>query len=225
MKILSRTAMLAVVSLALISGSLSVRADEDVSAAIIPKSRVELFDGKDFSGLTFCMSRNADPMKTWSVTNGVIHCTGKPTGYLRTEKNYRDYKLTVEWRFVKVAPKADNSGVLVHIQSPDRVWPRCVQCQGKSGAQGDLFLMSGAESKEHLGKDANTALPKYGDSNEKPVGEWNTCELVCAGNSVKAYINGKLMNETTECTISSGAIGIQSEGAEIEIRKMYIERL
>jgi hypothetical protein len=85
--------------------------------------------------------------------------------------------------------------------------------------------MSGAESKEHLGKDANTALPKYGESNEKPVGEWNTCELICAGNSVKAYINGKLMNETTECTISSGAIGIQSEGAEIEIRKMYIEPL
>jgi hypothetical protein len=40
---------------------------------------------------------------------------------------------------------------------------------------------------------------------------------------VKAIINGKLMNETTECTVSSGFVGIQSEGADFEIRKMYLE--
>ncbi len=33
------------------------------------------------------------------------------------------------------------------------------------------------------------------------------------------------MNESTECTISSGFIGIQSEGGEIEIRKMFLNPL
>src|ERR1700686_2918794 len=74
---------------------------------------VELFNGKDFTGWTFCMKNGADPAKTWSVTNGVIHCTGRPTGYLRTRQGYSNYVLTVEWRFVKIAPKADNTGVLV----------------------------------------------------------------------------------------------------------------
>ena len=45
--------------------------------------------------------------------------------------------------------KKDNTGVLVHMQLPDKVWPMCVQNQGKSGRQGDLFVMAGAECKEH----------------------------------------------------------------------------
>ena len=97
----------------------------------------------------------------------MIHCTGKFVGYLRTEKSFHDYKLTVEWRFVRVAPRADNTGILVHMQSPDTVWPPCVQVQGKHDNQGDLLFMAGAESKEHRGKDANTAVPKRGPVQRK----------------------------------------------------------
>ena len=194
---------------------------------IMPASRIDLFNGRNFSGFTFCMKNDTAPQQTWSVTNGVIHCTGKPTGYLRTTQSFSNYSLTVEWRFVKIAPKADNSGVLVHMQLPDKVWPQCVQNQGKSGRQGDLFVMAGAECKEHLalGKDANTPVPLRGEANEKAIAEWNTNVTVCAGNKVKAIINGKLLNEITECTISSGFIGLQSEGGDIEIRKIYLESL
>jgi len=191
-----------------------------------PTNRLELFNGKDFDGFVFTSrSSGNQPSETWIVTNGVIHCTGKTIGYLRTEKSLRDYKLMVEWRFLKVAPKADNTGVLVHMQLPDKVWPQCVQVQGKHDRQGDLFLMAGAESKEHRGLDANTALPLRGESVEKPVGEWNTSMTLCSSNVVKAYINDRLMNEATECTVSSGFIGIQSEGADFEIRKMFVEPL
>jgi len=192
--------------------------------AVTPTNHLELFNGKDLSGWTFFMRDNADPANTWSATNGLIHCAGKPVGYIRSEKSYRDYKLTVEWRFVKIAPKADNGGVLVHMQSPDKLWPPCIQCQGKHGAIGDLFLMGGAESKEHRGKDANTALPKTSDA-EKPVGEWNTTVMICSGNSAKAIVNGTPVNETIECTILSGKIGMQCEGAEFEVRKIFIEPL
>ena len=85
--------------------------------------------------------------------------------------------------------------------------------------------MAGAECKEHKGMDANTPVPLRGEPNEKPVGEWNTNVTVCAGNDVKAIINGKKLNEITDCTVSSGFIGIQSEGADIEIRRMSLESL
>jgi hypothetical protein len=194
---------------------------------IMPTNRIELFNGTNFDGCTFCMKDNADPLATWSVNNGVIHCTGKPTGYLRTKQSFSNYVVTVEWRYRQVAPKADNTGVLVHIQSPDKVWPQCIQNQGKSGRQGDLFVMAGAECKEHLalGKDANTPVPLHGRANENPVGEWDTNVTVCAGNEVKAIINGKPLNEITECTVSSGFIGIQSEGGDIEIRKITLAPL
>ena len=187
---------------------------------------IDLFNGKNLEGWKYISAADAPLTNTWTVRNGIIHCTGKPTGYLRTENSsFHDFKLTVEWRFVKLAPKADNTGVLVQIQEPDQVWPQCVQCQGKHDAQGDLFLMMGAESKEHRGQDKNTPLPKRAASNEKPIGEWNTCELICADDSVKAFVNGELMNEATECTVHSGAVGIQSEGAEIEIRRITLEPL
>ncbi|MEI8289529.1 MAG: DUF1080 domain-containing protein [Verrucomicrobiota bacterium] len=181
---------------------------------------VVLFNQKDLSGWTYFPKDSASPAQTWSVTNGVIHCTGKPNGYLRTTGVYSNYFLTVEWRFVKIAPKADNSGILVHIQPGDKIWPQCVQVQGKHTRQGDIFLMEGAEAKEHQGMDKNTAVPFRGESMERPVGEWNRAETICKNQKVTSFINGKLMNEVTECTINSGFIGIQSEGGELEIRSI-----
>jgi hypothetical protein len=85
--------------------------------------------------------------------------------------------------------------------------------------------MSGVECKEHLalGKDANTPVALRGEANENPVGEWNTNVTICADNNVQAVINGKLLNEITGCTVSNGFVGIQSEGADFEIRKMCLE--
>jgi hypothetical protein len=192
--------------------------------AITPTKRIDLFNGKDFTGWKFTARGDAPAEQTWSVTNGVIHCTGQPYGYARTETPYRDYKLTVEWRFVKIAPKSDNSGIFVHINPPDKVWPACVEVQGEHRKQGDLRMNGGATAKGH-----ETAETKNCDaqaaSNEKPPGEWNTFEVECSGDAIKLWTNGKLMNQITGCSASSGAIGIQSEGGEIEVRKMFLEPL
>ena len=198
---------------------------KELEPSITPTSRIELFNGKNFDGWTVFSRSNTSSAGIWSVTNGLIHCMGKPIGYLRTEKSFRDYKLTVEWRFVKIAPKADNTGVLVHIQLPDKVWPLCVQVQGKHDRQGDLFLMEGAEAKEHKGMDKNTPVPMRGASQENPVGQWNKAETICIRNQVESFINGKFVNEISECTVTSGFIGIQSEGGDIEIRSIYFSPL
>jgi hypothetical protein len=211
-------------SLVLLACQLSASA-QNPSIALRPAGRVELFNGRDLSGWTFASRSNAPVSATWNVTNGMIYCQGQPYGYARTTNAWQDYRLIVEWRFVKVAAGADNTGILVHIQSPDKIWPRCIQYQGKHDHQGDLFLMSGAESKEHRGMDANKPVPMRGPSKEKPVGEWNRGEVICVGDTVKAYTNGEFVNEVSGCTVSAGTIGIQSEGGEIEIRKMYLEPL
>jgi hypothetical protein len=193
-------------------------------AAAAPTERIELFNGKDFTGWTFCLRSNAEPAKTFTMTNGVIHCIGQPFGYMRTEKSYKDYHLTVEWRFVKVASGADNSGVFVHIQPPDQVWPKCIENQGQYQHQGDLVMMSGATCKAR--DTVQTRMVRATQpQNEKPAGEWNTYEVVCSGATLKNYVNGKLMNEVTECSISSGAIGLQSEGGDLEVRKVTLEPL
>lgn len=197
---------------------------QDASAPIVPKTRIDLFNGKDFSGWKFTLRSNAEPAGTFTVSDGVIHCTGRPFGYARTEQSFRDYKLTVEWRFVKVAPKADNSGIFLHIQPPDTVWPACIEVQGQHGRQGDLRMNGGATAKGHETRKTVNA-DAQGTSNEKPVGEWNTFVVECSGDTVKLWTNGEFRNEITGCSASSGAIGIQSEGGEIEVRKMFVEPL
>jgi len=185
---------------------------------IAPTGKIDLYNGKDFTGWKLFLPGNADVTKTWSIENGVIKCTGKPAGYIRTEKTYRDYKLTVEWRFTK----AGNTGVLVHMSLPDKVWPKSIECQGLSEHQGDFWLIDGTTFNEHTNKKSHHVPIKI-PHNEKPIGEWNTYEIICDGDTIRPYVNGKLMNEATGCTVTSGHILIQSEGGEIEIRKVFLE--
>src|SRR5947207_12853670 len=79
---------------------------------------VQPFNGKDMTGWTFFLSDNKAKMEdVWSVSDGVIHCKGKPTGYIRTAEKYTSYKLKVEWRN---PGKPGNSGVLLRVQEPDK---------------------------------------------------------------------------------------------------------
>jgi hypothetical protein len=196
----------------------------DPPAPVIPSKSIDLFNGRDFSGWTFCLRSDAEPSRTFTVTNGLVHCTGQPFGYMRTEASYRDYRLTVEWRFVKTAPNADNTGVFVHVQPPDQVWPKCIENQGQFHHQGDLILMGGVTCKRNDTLQTRS-VRMLETQNEKPAGEWNSYEIVCSGDSLKTYVNGKLINQVTECSVSSGAIAIQSEGGEFEVRKVAIEPL
>ena len=55
-----------------------------------------------------------------------------PTGYLVTDKEFSDYVLKLKWRY-PAGLKAGNSGVLLHCQRDDRVWPQCYEAQLRSG--------------------------------------------------------------------------------------------
>jgi hypothetical protein len=185
----------------------------------------ELFNGKNFDGWTFCMKNDADPAKTWSVSDGVMHCTGKPNGYARTTQSYQNYKLTCIWRFVKVAPHADNSGIFVHIQPGDKVWPKCIECQGLYQHQGDIYLQPGFGADGHPASSKAALIPQMGSPNENSPGEWGTNTIICTGDNLSLFVNDKLMNQITGCTFTSGYIGIQAEGGDIEVRKLTLQPL
>lgn len=183
---------------------------------------VDLFNGTNLDGWTFCMEHHANPARTWSVRDGVLHCTGQPYGYARTTRSYHDYQLTVIWRFVKVASHSDDSGIFVHIQQPDAVWPECVQAQGLFHHQGDLILMDASADGYPIATRKSILIPQMEPPNENPAGEWNTNVIICNGNAIGVFVNGKAMNQITGCNLSSGYIGIQSEGGDIELRRLLL---
>ncbi len=57
-----------------------------------------LFNGTDFNGWKlFTPDEKVDVYTVWSIKEGVIHCTGVPSGYIRTEADHSNYKLHVEY--------------------------------------------------------------------------------------------------------------------------------
>jgi hypothetical protein len=160
------------------------------------------------------------------VKDGVIHCTGVPKGYMRTEADYENYELNLEWRWVT---EPSNSGVLLHIQDKDMVWPRCLEAQLKADNAGDFVLMGPStltvDGVQYDNTERFLGVPKKHPSNEKPVGQWNSYRIVCEGNNVVLYVNGVLQNEGTAGSYSKGKIGLQSEGAPIEFRNITLDLL
>lgn len=60
---------------------------------------------------------------------------------------------------------------------------------------------------------------------ENPLGEWNRMEVICEGDTMRILLNGELINEVTNCQPSEGYIGLQSEYAECEIRRLELHPL
>ena len=192
------------------------------ATAMAPASKIQLFDGKDFSGWTFVSKDTTAPAASiWSVTNGVILCQGNPNGYARTLQTYRDYQLHAEWRF-PAGP--GNSGVFLHVTGDDRVWPECFEAQLLSGSAGEVRLNGGAQAG-HLPKPGAKSFPRRQPASEKPVGEWNSYDILCRSNTITVRVNGVLQNEVTGTSVSSGAIGLQAEGKPVEFRNLVLEPL
>ena len=60
---------------------------------------------------------------------------------------------------------------------------------------------------------------------EKPLGQWNRIEAICAGGDVTYYLNGVKVNEGRHGSFQHGRILFQSEGAEIFFRGLELHPL
>ena len=188
----------------------------------------ELFNGRDFAGWEFVTTPATDIGGVCKILpDGVIAATGSPTGFIATTTSYENYRLHAEWRW---PGKPGNGGVLVHISSgpQDRAWPLSIQIQTKNKNVGDVLPMAGATFAEPLTSPpgAATAIRAHTAADcEKPAGEWNTCDLICRGDTIEVIINGVLQNKVTQAVPRRGRIGFQFEGTPYELRRVSVVRL
>ena len=182
---------------------------------------VRIFNGKDLSNLVLILAghkKNAG--KFYKIKNGSIYFKAGYKGYLRTKETYSSYKLHAEWKWTDKSEKG-NSGILIDIQSPDTVWPECIQINFKENHAGDLIAMNGAQFNEAVGKPNTTAL-MLNKSSENPKGQWNTCDIISKGDSILVYINNVLQNKATGIKVNKGKIGWQLETKPIALRNIYL---
>lgn len=192
---------------------------------------IALFNGKDLSGWTFFLERQGPNaggrMKmedVWTVKDGVLRCAGVPNGYIRTTADYTSYRLRLEWRW---PAEPTNSGVLLRLVGPDKVWPRSIEAQLMNGNAGDIWLVDGAK----LAGDPAHADPKFANHfvrphpAEKPPGQWNEYDITVDGGRVAMKVNGVPLNEGSGAEVLAGKIGLQSEGSPIEFRNIRLTPL
>ncbi|GAB4149741.1 MAG: hypothetical protein Tsb009_24140 [Planctomycetaceae bacterium] len=188
-----------------------------------PKPKlVDLIQPKTFpAGWLHHSAEKTSALKdTWKVdavtdkSNPVLICTGKPSGYLRTVKAYENFELTLEWMYPPNSPNC-NSGILVHVQGTDKIWPASIQVQLHRPQVGSIFPLRGAKTDNQVSRMGQMLASK----------KWHSCKIISMNGSISVTINGKKVGEVTGCEPKKGFIAFQSEGSEIHFRKIQIREI
>lgn len=189
---------------------------------------VPLFNGKDLSGW---VNVNCAP-STWSVKDGMIHCTGVPTGALRTEKQYENFVLELEWRHLK---PGGNAGLFIWaepISAPGQPFLRAIEVQildhayGKSDwftTHGDVFPIHGSTMKPFAPNRGSRSFPSEERSNGSP--EWNHYRVTCQDGTLRLAVNGKEVSGGENCVYRKGYLALESEGGQVDYRNIRIKEL
>jgi hypothetical protein len=215
--------------LALLCLSLTLRAEEkpvDKETGFVP-----MFNGKDLSGW---VNVNCHP-ETFFVKDEMIITTGKPTGFLRTDRQYENFILEFEWMHVE-KEKMANSGLFVWgdpIPAMGTGYTRGIEVQVLVNANvkdsytshGDVFSIWGATCKPDRPhpKGAQRCLPS--ENRCKGGGEWNHYRVVANDGVIKLSVNGKEVSGVSQCNPRKGYLALESEGAECRFKNLRIKEL
>ncbi len=190
-----------------------------------------LFNGRDLTGW---VNANCAP-ETWSVRDGVIACTGKPTGALRTERHYENFILEAEWRHLS---RGGNSGIFLWgtpIAAPGVPFLRGIEVQvldhgydakGKNEwytTHGDVFPIHGATMKPFGRHNGMRSFPS--EDRSKPSPEWNHYRIVASNGVVRLSVNGREVSGGEDCNYRKGYLALESEGAPVEFRNLRLREL
>ena len=196
-----------------------------VPSSAAEKGWITLFNGSDLSGWTITADEPGHE-RTWKVTDGVIHCGQKGGSWLRSNEQYEDFILTLEY---KISP-GGNSGIF--IRSAEKGNP------AYSGMELQIYDDFGEKPSAH------SAGAIYGSvaaskNMSKPAGEWNKVTIFCIGRRVIDVMNGEkiidvnlddytvpLRNQTPlSRRLRKGFIGLQNYGNPAWFRDIRIKPL
>ena len=198
---------------------------------------IDLLASKNLGDWDFFLLDGVKKEDVFSFTEeGILKCTGKPFGYLCTKEKYRDFKLSVQWRWPD-GVEPTNSGVFLRMNGDSKGFlPRGFEAQLAHGSAGDLWAFYGM-GLEGFDKARFTHNPNAGEPTgeirgikklvdaERPAGSWNTYEILCQGGTIVISVNGTIVNWTQDAEDIAGAVGLQSEGGPIEFRLMSLTPL
>jgi hypothetical protein len=182
-----------------------------------------LFDGKTLTGWTVQNSTQT----TFSVKDGFIRVEGN-SGWLRSDKQYKDFQLRAEFRFL--TDSAD-SGIFVRAVGDSiflRGWPgNSYQVQARDMTRNQttnpLFIGNIYRHGNRGGEttfDSANALQA-----SKKTGEWQTLELEVRGDRLSVRLNGTPITNAGGLVNPIGHVGLQGEAGVVEYKSIQIREI
>lgn len=183
---------------------------------------------------------------TWTWKEGVLHCTGKPVGVIRSKKQYTNFELVVEWRHLK---HAGNSGVFVwgteesmnklkpgqlpqgiEAQVLDHGYKENYEKNQKKKADwfttnGDVFPTKASKMKPFPPTSPNGKRSFPSKNTTLGHGKWNHYYLRCINGEVRLWVNGVEVSGGNGCDPATGYVALESEGSPIDFRNLRIREL
>jgi len=167
-----------------------------------------IFNGKDLDGW-HVMNKGL-----FSVRDGVIFLN-KGSGWLRSDKQYQDFELRMDFRFLH---KGANSGIFFRASKEGSNYPaRNYQVQTMDHPSiGSIYSAGRVAPKEK--KD-----PGLVKKTLKKPGEWQSYAITVQGGKVEVRLNDRLITVADGLAVTPGYIGIQGEGGQLEIKNIRIK--
>lgn len=197
---------------------------------------VDLFNGRDLTGWV-PVNLSAE---TVQIEDGIITLSGQPKGMMRTQDQYQNFILELEWRHLS---KGGNSGVMIWADGLPAVgapYPRGIEVQILDHGQaerrpdrvnrvftthGDLFPIRGA-TMTPTGRVAPEGIRSFPRSSRSlPSPEWNHYRVECIDGRISLSVNGALVTTGENCTPRQGYICLESERGPVQFRNIRIKPL
>jgi len=158
------------------------QAARDPAPASEPARVIQLFNGRNLDGFYRYLrnrGRDSDPLKVFTVCDGLLRVSGQEWGCLTTREEYENYHLIAEYKWGQQThpPRQDrarDSGILLHSVGSDGayagVWMYSIECQIIEGGTGDFIVVG--DGSDHYGVTCPVARQKVGSCHVyQPGGE------------------------------------------------------
>ena len=183
---------------------------------------------------------------TWTAESGLIRCTGRPVGVLRSKDQFTNLELSLEWRHLQEGgnsgvflwappgvfvnlPKGSLPGGGIEVQILDHGYTANYEKGGRKAdwftTHGDVFPVGSSKIKPFppVSPNGSRSFPSSDHSLGTP--EWNHYYIRAVAGEVRLWVNGHEVSGGSDCQPATGHLCLESEGAPVEFRNLRIREV
>ncbi|MWB94272.1 DUF1080 domain-containing protein [Flavobacterium sp. GA093] len=193
--------------------------------------QLKSFETNDWYAFTKTNTAQQQPSAIYEFKDGMIRMHGNENSCLMTKKSYKNFELTLEYRWnLEEQYKTNstkNSGLMYNIplDASDRIWPKGIQFQIKENTTGDFIFLdqvTAIVNGKLIEAGVSVVSPKFLD-NENRYGEWNSVVIISFKGMITQILNGKVVNQCTDASSTEGKISLNYERSPIDFRNITIK--